>query len=263
MSDAVLLVERRQDVAVLTLNRPEVANVLNFEMFSALTEALESLAGDDQVAGVVITGSGRFFCGGGDLRMLETLQGEEPNRVMAQIRRVQRLVLTLAELPMPTVAAVNGPAAGGGFDLALLPDACVAGESASFTSAFTAIGLVPDLGGSWLLPRVVGRSWARRLVLTNERIDALTALEWGIAARVVPDAEVVDSAVALAAEMASRCTSPALAEAKRALDAAEGQSLAESLEAAATVQAVLIAAPEHRERTKRFFEASAKRLSEV
>jgi len=139
----------------------------------------------------------------------------------------------------------------------------VAGESASFTSAFTAVGLVPDLGGSWLLPRVVGRSRARRLVLTNERIDALTALEWGVAARVVPDAEVVDSAVALAVEMASCCTRPALAEAKRALDAAEGQSLAESLEAAATVQAVLIAAPEHRERTKRFFEASAKRLSEV
>jgi len=263
VGDQVLLVERRQDVALLTLNRPEMANVLNLELFSALTAALESLAGDQQVAGVVITGSGRFFCGGGDLKMLAGWHDEEPNRVMAQIRHAQRFALTLADLPLPTVAAVNGPAAGGGFDLALLLDACVAGESASFTSAFTAVGLVPDLGGAWLLPRVVGRSRARRLMLGNERLDAATALDWGIAARVVPDGEVVAAAVTLAGEMASRCTRPALAEAKRALDAAEGQTLAESLEAAAAVQAVLIATPEHRERTKRFFEASARRLSEV
>jgi 2-(1,2-epoxy-1,2-dihydrophenyl)acetyl-CoA isomerase len=263
MSDGVLLMERERDVAVLRLHRPVQANALNMELFGALTEALESLAGDEAVAGVVITGSGRFFCGGGDLAMIETLQEKNPKSVLEEVRRAQRVAVVLAGMPVPTVAAVNGPAAGGGFDLALLADACVVAESAFFQSGFGAVGLVPDLGGSWLLPRVVGRARARRLVLGNERIDARTALDWGIAARVVPDADVVDAAVALAAEMAGRGTRPALAEAKRALDVADGQTLVDSLEAAAAVQAVLIATPEHRERTKRFFEASARRLSEV
>ncbi|MGH3495713.1 MAG: enoyl-CoA hydratase-related protein, partial [Sciscionella sp.] len=167
----------------------------------------------------------------------------------ARYRKGAALALGVAELGIPVVAAVNGAAAGAGLDLALCADLCLAARSASFVSGFVAVGLVPDLGGSWLLPRVVGLSRARRLVLGGERLDAETACEWGIAARVVDDDCLIDEAVATATGIAAQGCRPAYAEAKRAL-LDSTWSFAESLEQAATTQSLLMDTPEHRQRSR-------------
>ena len=250
MPDDVLISKRHGRVMLLRLNRAERLNALSEALLDALLASLADTAKDPECDAVVITGAGRAFCAGGDLDTLAAWRNLTARERQERYRKGAALALRLAELPIPVVAAVNGAAVGAGLDLALGADLCLAARSASFMCGFVAVGLVPDLGGSWLLPRIVGLSRARRLVLGGERLDAETACAWGIVARVVDDASLLEEALATAARLAGEGAPPAYAEAKHAMVAATA-SLAESLEQAATAQALLMDTPEHRRRAEK------------
>lgn len=251
MAEDVLLQASQDRVLVLTLNRPDQLNAMTEELVEALHRGLDSVLADPAIEAVVLTGAGRAFSAGGDVDTLTEWQSLTAWERRLRFERAAALAIRLAEVPVPVVAAVNGAAAGAGLDLALGADLCLAGGSASFSSGFVAMGLVPDMGGSWLLPRVVGLSRARQLVLGAERIDAATACEWGIAARVVTDDELPAAAVAAAKRMADAGTGPAYAEAKRALlDGA--RPFADALHIGASTQSFLMDTAEHRRRAGQF-----------
>ena len=251
MTDDVLITERHGHVALLRLNRPERLNALSEPLIGALRVGLDAAVDDAGIVALVITGAGRAFCAGGDLEMLTAWQDLTARERRMRYVDAAALALRLAELPIPVVAAVNGPAAGAGFDLALAADLCLAARSATFMSGFVGMGLVPDLGGTWWLPRMIGMSRARRLVLGGERLDATTACTWGIAERVVEEDRLIDEAIDAAAKLASLGTPPAYSEAKLAL-LASTQSLADSLAQTALAQSLLMDTPEHKQRVQQF-----------
>lgn len=200
--------EPRPGVALLTLDRPERLNAMNHELVADLHTRLDELAGDRTVRVVVLTGAGRGFCSGLDLRGTGQLAGTEgldrPQAGMATQQHIATLVPQLRSLRQPVIAAVNGPAAGGGLALALASDVRVASSSARFNVAFIRIGLSGcDIGVSWLLPRLIGASAAFELLLTGRLIDAEEALRLHLVSRVVPDGEVVDAALDIAEEIAA------------------------------------------------------------
>jgi enoyl-CoA hydratase len=199
----VLVEERRPGVALITLNRPERLNAMSYELVTDLHAALDDAAALDACRVIVITGAGRGFCAGLDLKGVGTPPGVEglgrPQAGLTGQQHIARLIPHLRSLRQPVIAAVNGPAAGGGFALALGSDVRVASESARFNVAFVRIGLSGcDIGVSWLLPRLVGASRAHELMLTGRFVDAAEAERIGLVSRVVPDGEVVDAALEIA-----------------------------------------------------------------
>jgi enoyl-CoA hydratase len=188
-------------IAVLTLDRPARLNALSPELIEDLHAALDELAVDPEVRVVVLTGAGRGFCAGLDLTAFDLGGGERerwnsPQQRLALQKRIAGLVPKLRDLPQPVVAAVNGPAAGGGLALALAADVRIAATSARFNVAFVRIGLSGcDIGVSWLLPRLVGASRAFELLLTGRLVDAEEADRIGLVTRVVPDGEVLEAAL--------------------------------------------------------------------
>ena len=208
MADTVLRSEPQPGIAVLTLDRPERLNAMSHDLVRDLHAALDEVAGDPGTRVVVLTGAGRGFCAGLDLRDGAAVPGTEHRgrvqRGLATQQHIAALVPRLRSLPQPVVAAVNGPAAGGGFALALACDVRLASASARFNVAFVRIGLSGcDIGVSWLLPRLIGASAAFELLLTGRLVDADTARRLGIVSRVVPDGEVLDAAMEVAAEIAA------------------------------------------------------------
>jgi 2-(1,2-epoxy-1,2-dihydrophenyl)acetyl-CoA isomerase len=194
-------------VATLTLNHPEVLNALSPPMLSGLVAALDAV--EDPAHGVrcvLLTGAGRAFCTGANLQgrgAADAAPVPATRRAGATLETQYHPVLRrLRDLACPVVAAVNGPAAGAGMSLAMMADLIVAAESAYFLQAFRRIGLVPDCGASWLLPRLVGRARALELSLLGERLPARTALEWGLVNRVVDDAGLMAAAAAIARDLA-------------------------------------------------------------
>lgn len=195
-------------VTLLTLNRPERLNAMNVELVSELYEALRSVASDRGCRSVVLTGAGRGFCAGLDLGGYGVIPGtEDLGRVPAGFAtqtQIAGLVPLLRSLPQPVIAAVNGPAAGGGLALALASDVRIASESARFNVAFVRIGLSGcDIGVSWLLPRLIGASRAWELMLTGRIIDASEADRIGLVLKVVPDGSVLDGALETASRIAA------------------------------------------------------------
>jgi len=183
----LVLDERRDGVATLTLNRPERLNALNGPLARALVEALNRVAEDVSVRAVVLTGAGRGFCAGGDLTALRTARETEATAELeALLKTGKQIVLAIAGMPKPVLAAVNGPAAGAGVNLALACTLRIASESASFTQSFVKIGLFPDFGGTYFLPRIVGTAGAAELFYTGDTVIASAALRLGIVSRVVP-----------------------------------------------------------------------------
>ncbi|WP_181784360.1 enoyl-CoA hydratase/isomerase family protein [Pseudonocardia pini] len=187
-------------IGLLELDRPERLNAISPQLLGELHAALAELAEDRECRVVVLTGRGRGFCAGLDLQ--ESHGGDTvPDRMRLQ-KRIASLVPALRALPQPVVAAVNGPAAGGGLALALASDVRIAGESARFGNAFVRIGLSGgDVGVSWLLPRLIGASRAFELLLTGRVVDAREADRIGLVSRVVPDADLRESALAVAREI--------------------------------------------------------------
>jgi enoyl-CoA hydratase len=202
----VLRTDPRPGIALLTLNRPERLNAMSHELVADLHATLDDVAVDRDVRVVVLTGAGRGFCAGLDLKGAGPApRADGLGRAQAGMtgqQHIAALVPRLRSLRQPVIAAVNGPAAGGGFALSLASDVRVAAASARFNVAFVRIGLSGcDIGVSWLLPRLIGASAAFELLLTGRLIDAEEARRVGIVSRVVPDGEVVDAALEIAEEI--------------------------------------------------------------
>jgi 2-(1,2-epoxy-1,2-dihydrophenyl)acetyl-CoA isomerase len=233
-----VLLEVVAGVARLTLNRPDASNAISLELAESLADATNELAVADDVRAVLLRGAGPRFCAGGDVKAFAQSGDALGEHLGAVLDALHRAVSDLAELDAPVVAAVQGSAAGAGLSLVLGADLVVAGASARFVLAYTAIGLVPDGGSTWYLARLVGLRRATELALTNRVLDADEALAWGLVTRVVPDDAVEAEAEALVAQLAAGPTG-ALAGAKRLLRRSLQASLLEQLgdEAIAMVRA--------------------------
>lgn len=213
-------------VATLTLNRPAKLNAANHTMWVELHETFQSIRTDSSIRVLVITGSGRGFCSGADL----TDRGDRPRQhQLTAMRQITATALSLHDLPQPTIAKVNGVAAGAGCNLALGCDLIVASDAARFSEIFASRGLSLDFGGSWLLPRLVGLHKAKELAFFADVIDAAEAERLGIVNRVVP-ADELDSFVSTWAERLAAGPPLALAQSKMMLNQSLNRSMAEALD---------------------------------
>ena len=185
-------------VVVITLYRPAEANGLNSALASELAIAAQACAEDPSVKAVILTGQGKFFCAGGDVKEMATYGDHAAAGLKHLADNLHKALATLARMPAPVIMAVNGTAAGAGFSLAISGDLVLASESASLTLAYTRVGLSPDGGSSYYLPRLVGMRRAQELMFTNRVLSADEALEWGLINRVVPDDSLMESARELA-----------------------------------------------------------------
>ncbi|MDF5755451.1 enoyl-CoA hydratase-related protein [Spongiactinospora sp. TRM90649] len=238
-------------VATITLDRPDAMNALLASMKAALLAALTRAAEDDAVRAVVLTGAGKAFCAGQDLREHAT-NLEAGDGLAGTVREYYNpIVRTITEMAKPVVAAVNGVAAGAGASLAFACDLRIAAENAKFAMAFTAIGLAPDSGASWTLQRLVGPSLAAELLLLGEPLRAERARELGLVTRVVPAGEVAKTASELAVRLAQGPTR-AYAATKRALAFGAAHTLAQTLDLEADLQDACAATEDHVAATRAF-----------
>ena len=251
-----LLEELKDKVAVLTLNRPDRLNAMSPPMLDALLEALPRLAADPEIGVVVLTGAGRGFCAGGDVKAMA--EGRESIGTTLEekaqgLRSRMEVSRWLHEMPKPTIAMVRGAAAGAGLSLALACDLRVACDSARFATAFARVGYSGDFGGSWFLTQLVGTAKARELYFTADIMDAQQALALGIVNRVVPDVRLEDETMALAARLA-RGPRIAYRYMKRNFNAAESGTLKDLLDLEAWHHTRCGMTEDHREAAKAFVE---------
>lgn len=244
MSWEALRVEQSNGTATLTLNRPQALNALNPQLVDELNRAIAQLREAENIRAVVLTGSGRAFCGGGDVKMVRSWT--HSGQMQDWVEYSSRTLLELLHLPKPTIAAVNGLAAGAGCNLALACDWVVASEEARFSQIFVQLGLVPDMGGTYFLSRLVGVARAKRLVFTGEMIDARTATDWGLITEVVPKEKFSERVREVAAQLAHAPTR-ALTLAKRLMHRALSLPLEAALEAEAEAEATLFSTEDYRE----------------
>jgi 2-(1,2-epoxy-1,2-dihydrophenyl)acetyl-CoA isomerase len=243
--------EVAERIATITLDRPEALNSLTVPLKQELLAALKAAARDRAVRAVVLTGTGRAFCAGQDLR--ERLQpGAAPLAVEVR-ERYNPIVRAMVELDKPIVGAINGVAAGAGASLAFACDVRIAAETASFVLGFGRVGLVPDSGATWLLPRLIGASKAIELALTNDPLAAVDAERIGLVSRIVPRDELEATTRELALRLAAGAPR-ALALTKRALQRALESSLDETLDYEADLQAVAGRTRDHAEGIAAFIE---------
>jgi 2-(1,2-epoxy-1,2-dihydrophenyl)acetyl-CoA isomerase len=248
----VLLVERADGVATLTLNRPESLNSLSVELKQALGTALDEVARDPSVRAVLLTGAGRGFCVGQDLREhAELLAAGDPSPLSTVTEHFNPMITTLATMPKPVIAAVNGMAAGAGASLTFACDFRIASNAAGFLLAFANIGLTLDSGASWTLPRLIGTARATALALLAEPITADAALEMGLVNAVVQPERLLVAAHELAARLAAGPTL-AYASIKESLAYAATSTLPEALMKEAELQSRAGATEDHRHATAAF-----------
>ena len=236
MSEDLVLTETHGAVRLLTLNRPAALNSFTAAMHAQLLPALNAAADDAAVRAVVVTGAGRGFCAGQDLN--DAMTGGERDAGVTIDRYYRPLALRLRSMPVPVLAAVNGVAAGAGANFALCCDFVLAARSASFIQAFSKIGLIPDCGGTWLLPRLIGRARALGLAMTGDKLPAEEAERIGLIWRCVEDGDLLPQTLALANRLALMPVK-ALAETRRALDEAMPMGFADALSLEARVQSGL------------------------
>jgi 2-(1,2-epoxy-1,2-dihydrophenyl)acetyl-CoA isomerase len=229
MAYETLLYDLAEGVATITLNRPERLNAVSRQLIEELGQAMAQAEADAAVRCVLLTGAGRGFCAGADLA--DPSRGETATRDAgaALDKYYNPTIRLMRAMPKPIVAAVNGVAAGAGMSFALAADIAIAAKSASFLQAFARIGLLPDAGSTWFLPRLVGDQRARALAMLAPQISAEQALAWGMIWQVVDDAELMDEARKLAKRLAAGPTL-ALGRIKQALNASAGNSLATQLD---------------------------------
>jgi 2-(1,2-epoxy-1,2-dihydrophenyl)acetyl-CoA isomerase len=193
-SDSPLSLTVSDSVATLCLSRPDAGNAIGLELAEALAHAAAQLEAREDVRCVLLTGSGRFFCVGGDIGAFHAAGDEAPKLLQKITAALHRAISHLARMPKPLVVAVNGPAAGAGLSLAALGDIVIAAQSASFTMAYTGIGLTPDGGATAILPRLIGLRRTQELAFTNRRVSADEAAAMGLVTRVVDDDQLQDEA---------------------------------------------------------------------
>lgn len=248
----VLLLDRDGGVATLTLNRPESMNSLSIELKQALVSAVAELGADDSVRAVVLTGTGRGFCVGQDLREhVDLLAADDPAPLNTVTEHYNPIVTGLATMPKPVVAAVNGMAAGAGAGLAFACDFRIAASSAGFLLAFANVGLTLDSGVSWTLPRLIGAARATSLALLAEPITADAALEMGLVNALVDPERVLPAAHELAARLAAGPTA-AYGAIKASIAYAASHSLPEALAKEAELQQAMGGTEDHRNATAAF-----------
>lgn len=258
MNDQPLLQELDDGVLTLTLNRPDVLNALSMPLRVALHDAVERAASDTAVRCLVITGAGRGFCSGADVN--EMTPELHPARADAMRTLVHPTALRLMTMDKPVVAAVNGVAAGAGCGLALAADLIIAAESTRFHFPFLRLGLVPDWGLLYTLPRLVGLARARELVFSTRPVDAVEALRLGMVNRVVPDLELAGAVASLAQDLAA-APPAAVGLSKRLLNESLDRDLPAMLDAEIEAQQRCFASPEHEAAARAFREKQPLRFS--
>ena len=230
MSYQTILFEVSNGVARLTLNRPDRLNSFNVQMHGEVKDALSQLKSNSEARVLVFTGAGRGFCAGQDLGDRAVAPGGQGVDLGDSIENYYKpLVLALRNLPMPVIGAINGVAAGAGANLALACDLIIASKSASFVQAFSKLGLVPDSGGTWFLPRLVGNARAMGLALLGDKLPAEQAAQWGLIWRCVEDAEFKNTVDQLATQLAAAPTR-GLARTKQAIYESWSHTLEQQLD---------------------------------
>jgi 2-(1,2-epoxy-1,2-dihydrophenyl)acetyl-CoA isomerase len=257
MNFATIRLEFSGEVAVLVLNQPEKRNGLSVALQREMRQALEAVQASPARA-LLLTGEGRSFCAGGALDELESKSGDGASTGARTAKMMEELsnplFLALQQLPMPTVCAMNGSAAGAGISLALSTDVVVAAESSFFVAPFLPrLGLVPDMGATWLLPHSIGRARSLGAMLLGDRIDAKKAVDWGLIWACVPDAQLRAAAMQIAERLA-RGPAHAALEARRAVDAALLQGLPAQLQYETERQRELLDLPSFGEGVRAFME---------
>src|SRR5688572_11273908 len=250
MSDTILS-SISGGVLTLTLNRPDALNSFTIEMKEALLAALKDAARDREVRALILTGAGRAFSAGQDLK---ERQGPDVADLGTELRlRYNPIILAMRRLEKPIVGAINGVAAGAGISVAMACDIVIASDKASFIEAFARVGLVPDTGSTWFLPRLVGPARAAEMMFTGDPVDAATAERIGLVNRVVPAEKLMDEAAAFAARLVTAAPI-ALALAKRALNRAYETNLEEALDFEAQLQSIAGRSADHKEGVAAFVE---------
>ncbi|HEY8490208.1 MAG TPA: enoyl-CoA hydratase [Dehalococcoidia bacterium] len=258
MAEQPILVDVTDGVGLITLNRPDRLNALTGPMWGELADAAERLAADAAVRCVVLTGAGRAFCAGGDVKAMAEGEGagggfSSFEEGVAAQRRWHRVSALLHTMPKPTIAMVNGAAAGAGLSVALACDLRIAGESARLGTAFARVGLAGDFGGTYFLTKLAGPARARELYFTAEILDARRALELGLVNRVVPDEQLREVTLELARQLAAGPT-VAYASMKHNLTLAESGTLQEVLDSEAELHRRSGLTRDHREAARAFAE---------
>jgi 2-(1,2-epoxy-1,2-dihydrophenyl)acetyl-CoA isomerase len=255
-------VEFDAGVVTLTLNRPEKLNAFAGHMRRDLAEALEHASSDPEARVVVITGAGRAFSTGADVsRMSELMEGGDVEEFKRLLGAGRRVLTAIRQMPKPVVAAINGPTYGAGFNLALACDMRLAAESATFSQSFIKVGLHPDWGGSFFLPRAVPSNIACEMFFLGDAIDAQRALALNLVNRVVPDAQLAAETRKLAARLRD-APHASIAAAKRAVYMSEQESLERMLQYETEAQLQCFQSREARERVRAFLERRVPRLNE-
>jgi 2-(1,2-epoxy-1,2-dihydrophenyl)acetyl-CoA isomerase len=246
MSYEFLIFEVKDGVGLILLNRPDDGNAITLEMAGELLDAALRCDEDPEVRAVVLTGSGKMFCAGGDLKAFAA-QGDGASLYMKQVTQAFHAAISRFNwMAAPVIGAINGTAAGGGLSLALATDIALAAESAKFTMAYTKVGLVPDGGSTYFLARLVGLRRAKEMVLLNPVLSAQQALEWGLINRVVADDQVVPTALDLARQLAKGPTR-SFGEAKRLILSGATESLESQMERESRAIAALVGSADGRE----------------
>ncbi len=252
MTDSIK-VAREAEIALVTLNRPQAFNAIDQDLMAAMAAHLLALATDPEVRALVLTGEGKAFCAGGDLKYFLGFPGGPDRAIHQTAGYFHQAVMEIRRMAKPVIAAVNGVAAGGGFSLALACDFRVMGEGATLKQAYTSAGLSLDGGGSFTLPRMVGLARALEIVAFDRPIPAQQALEWGLATRVVPDAQVLKEAVGMAHQLAGRALN-SFGWAKRLLTDSFNSAFEAHLERERRGLAACAAHPEGQEGLRAFVE---------
>ncbi|CAH0528629.1 1,2-epoxyphenylacetyl-CoA isomerase [Allocatenococcus thiocycli] len=255
--EELILFQVEAGVAVITLNRPKQLNSFNPDMHKALKRALKQAETDDSVRAVLLTGTGRGFCAGQDLNDRNVNSGAEMPDLGESIEKYYNpLIKQISSMPKPVIAAVNGVAAGAGANIAFACDIVFAAKSASFIQAFCKIGLVPDSGGTWTLPRLVGSARAKALMLLGDKVSASQAQEWGMIWQCVEDEELIEKAMSVANHLATQPTK-GLGLIKHALNHSSENSLEVQLDLEKDLQRLAGRTDDYREGIAAFFDKRA------
>jgi enoyl-CoA hydratase/carnithine racemase len=251
-----LLIEKKEKIASIILNRPKVMNAMSKEMILGLGDAVREIASDDGIQVLVLKGAGDHFCSGADLNLFtENIPSHE---WISAMKGVGQIVRTMREMPQPVVTMLKGVAAGGGANLALAGDFVIAADNARFCEIFVNIGTIMDYGGHYFLPRLVGLTKARELAMLGNEIDGQTAASIGLVYKSVPEQELEKEVETLAATLAQK-PPLALRLIKEGLEKSFDLSLKEVLDWEAAHQSIALQTPDHKEIVKLFLEAKNKK----
>jgi len=257
-----LNVTREGAVAILTMSHPETRNAISDQAAcDEFVGVIDGISADTGVGAVILTGEGKGFSAGGNVKKMKDRSGFAPAPTAIETRlsyknAIQKIPLALWQLEVPVIAAVNGAAVGAGLDLACMCDIRIAADTARFAESFVKLGIIPGDGGAWLLPRVVGRSRAAEMCFTGEMIDAATALDWGLVSRVVPEDDLMPAAMDLAQRITANPIH-AVRMAKRLMREGEHATLSTLLEMSAAFQALAHDTDDHTEAVDAFLEKRA------